>query len=106
MSVAVTLDELPARVAERRGGAFLVTMSNDGQAQVLSVRPQWDGDRVRATTGATARANVTVHAGVTLLWPGDPDDPYALLVDGEGIATDDGVVVEPRAAVLHRRANG
>jgi hypothetical protein len=104
MSISVALDELAARIAERRGGAFLVTVGASGTAHVASVRPDWQGDRLMVPSGRTSRANVAVHPAVTLLWPGDADDEYALLVDGQADATQDGLTIRPVSAVLHRRA--
>jgi hypothetical protein len=104
MSISVGLDELAGRIAERRGGAFLVTVGADGSAHVASVRPEWQGDNLTITSGRTSRANVAVHPTVTLLWPGEADDEYALLVDGHADATPDGLTVQPASAVLHRRA--
>ncbi len=104
MSISVGLDELAARIAERRGGAFLVTVGADESAHVASVRPEWQGDTLTVPTGRTSRANVGVHPTVTLLWPGEPDDEYALLMDGRANATADGLTVQPARAVLHRRS--
>jgi hypothetical protein len=104
VSISVGLDELAARTAERRGGAFLVTVGAGGSAHVASVRPEWQGESLTVTTGRTSRANVGVHPTVTLLWPGEADDEYALLVDGHADATQDGLTVHPASAVLHRRA--
>jgi hypothetical protein len=104
MSISVGLDELAARIAERRGGAFLVTVGAGGTAHVASVRPEWQGECLVVPSGRTSRANVDVHPAVTLLWPGDADDEYALLVDGPADATPDGLTVRPASAVLHRRA--
>jgi hypothetical protein len=104
MSISVGLDELAARIAERRGGAFLVTVGADGSAHVASVRPEWQGESLAIPSGRTSRANVSVHPTVTLLWPGEADDEYALLVDGRADATPDGLAVHPASAVLHRRA--
>jgi hypothetical protein len=103
MSVSVGLDELAGRIAERRGGAFLVTVGADGTAHVASVRPEWQGESLVVPSGRTSRTNVAAHPTVTLLWPGEADDEYALLVDGNAGATQDGLTVQPVAAVLHRR---
>ena len=104
MSISVGLDELAARIAERRGGAFLVTVGADGSAHVASVRPEWQGETLTIPSGRTSRANVAVHPAGTLLWSGEADDEYALLVDGRADATPDGLAVHPTSAVLHRRA--
>jgi hypothetical protein len=104
MSIAVGMEELAARIAERRGGAYLVTVGRDGSAHVTSVRPEWQGELLAIASGRTSRANVATHPAITLLWPGDADDEYALLVDGHADATQDGLTVQPVKAVLHRRA--
>ena len=104
MSISVGLDELAARIAERRGSAYIVTVGDNGSAHVASVRPEWQGDLLTIASGRTSRANVAVHPAITLLWPGDADDEYALLVDGLADATPDGLTVHPASAVLHRRA--
>jgi hypothetical protein len=104
MSISVGIDELAARIAERAGGAFLVTVSAGGSAHVVSARPEWHGDELLVASGRTSRANVAAHPDVVLLWPGEADNEYALLVDGRADATQDGLTVHPVSAVLHRRA--
>ena len=103
MSITVGLEELAARIAERRGSAYLVTVGDNGSAHVASVRPEWQGELLALVSGRTSRANVAAHPAITLLWPGDADDEYALLVDGHADATPDGLTVQPTSAVLHRR---
>ena len=66
------------------------------------------GDALAFDAGRTSRANLAARPAATLLWPSRSFDngEYSLIVDGDGVVTDDGdvVVVHPAAAVLHRIA--
>jgi hypothetical protein len=108
MSLAVSLQELHDRVEACGPQAFLVTVSEAGDAHVVSVVVRQDGDVLAFDAGRTSRANLAARPTATLLWPARAFDngDYSLIVDGDGDVNDDGeaVVVRPTAAVLHRIA--
>jgi hypothetical protein len=105
MSVAVSLEQLHARVAEFGERAYLTTVGSDGRSHVVSVRATVDGDRVLVRAGRTSAANVAVNPAVTLLWAAPADGPYCLIVDGGAtvLEGEDGETeICPTRAVLHR----
>jgi hypothetical protein len=108
MSLAVSLQELRERVDACGPQAFLVTVSEAGDAHVVSVVVRRDGDALAFDAGRTSRSNLAARPTATLLWPSRSfdDGEYSLIVDGDGTVTGDGdtVVVHPTAAVLHRIA--
>jgi hypothetical protein len=107
VSVAVSLQELHERIEACGPRAFLVTVSEGGDAHVVSVVVRRDGDALAFDAGRTSRANLASRPMATLLWPSRSfdDGEYSLIVDGDGVAADgEGVVVYPTAAVLHRIA--
>jgi hypothetical protein len=108
VSVAVSLQDLHERIAACGPQAFLVTVSEAGDAHVVSVVVRRDGDTLAFDAGRTSRANLAARPTATLLWPSRPfdDGEYSLIVDGDGVVTGDGdeVTVRPTAAVLHRIA--
>jgi hypothetical protein len=108
VSVAVSLQDLYERIAACGPQAFLVTVSEAGDAHVVSVVVRRDGDTLAFDAGRTSRANLAARPTATLLWPSRPfdDGEYSLIVDGDGVVTGDGdeVTVRPTAAVLHRIA--
>lgn len=106
MSVAVELGELAAKIGEF-DFAYLVTVSEEGRAHVLSVWPDvTEEGLVVDGVGRHSQANAAAQPTVTLVWP--PADPggFSLLVDG--VATVDGstITVVPGKAILHRPAPG
>jgi hypothetical protein len=108
VSVAVSLQELHERIEACGPRAFLVTVSERGDAHAVSVVVRRDGDALAFDAGRTSRANLAGHPTATLLWPSRSfdDGEYSLIVDGDGVVAADGegVVVYPTAAVLHRIA--
>jgi hypothetical protein len=114
MSVTVALEELHERIEACGPQAFLVTVSEAGEAHVVSVVVRRAGDAVAFDAGRTSRANLRARPTATLLWPpapiadaGNADDDYSLIVDGRAAPSDDEgdtVVVQPTAAVFHRIA--
>ena len=108
MSVAVSLHELHERIEACGPQAFLVTVSEVGDAHVVSVVVRRDGGALTFDAGRTSRANLAARPTATLLWPSRSFDngEYSLIVDGDAVVADDGdvVVVHPAAAVLHRIA--
>lgn len=105
MSIAVDLEDLPARVTEYGVLAFLVSVDDEGHAHVVSTQVTCDPGRLLVGAGRRTRANLAARPAVTLLWPPGPDGRYSLIVDGTGHAGPDGddgpVAVAPRSAVLH-----
>jgi hypothetical protein len=108
VSIAVSLQELHERIEASGPRAFLVTVSEDGEAHVVSVVVRRDGDALAFDAGRTSRANLQARPTATLLWPSRADDngEHSLIVDGHGDTGDDAdaVIVHPTAAVLHRIA--
>jgi hypothetical protein len=112
MSVTVALEELHQRIEACGPQAFLVTVSEQGEAHVVSVLVRRDGEAVAFDAGRTSRANLQARPMATLLWPpgpvagaGGPDDEYSLIVDGRSDPAADGgdtVVLQPTTAVFHR----
>ncbi len=106
MSVAVELGELGAKIGEF-DFAYLVTVSEEGRAHVLSVWPDvTDEGLVVDGVGRHSQANATAQPTVTLVWP--PADPagYSLLVDGVATVEGSTIRVVPGKAILHRPAPG
>jgi len=107
MSVPVELPALRSRIGEYGAVAYVVTVSEQGTAHVVSAEVRVDGERLLVPTGRTTRRNLEANASLTLLWPPGPDPAYSMLVDAVVVAlSDDPAVaaVEPRSAVLHRVA--
>ena len=82
MSVKVELGELAATLADF-DVAYLVTVSDEGRAHVLSVfaDPTADGLVVEGV-GRHTQANAAAHPDVTLVFPPRDAGGYTLLVDG------------------------
>jgi hypothetical protein len=108
MSVAVALEVLEERIAEFGPHPYLITVSAEGRAHVVSVSARFENDMVVTSAGRSSRANAEAQPAVTLLWPAAGDGDYSLIVDGESSAAPDGmeeVMVRPTRAVLHRVAS-
>ncbi|MBM4267900.1 MAG: pyridoxamine 5'-phosphate oxidase family protein [Deltaproteobacteria bacterium] len=108
MSVAVPLDGLRAAIAERGGGAYLLTVSDDGRPHTVHVPVRWDGDALAASAGKTSARNAMTRSAVALIFPVRDGGDYSLIVDGTAAASDvaEGRVlrITPTKAVLHRAA--
>jgi hypothetical protein len=108
VSIAVSLQDMHDRIEVCGPQAFLVTVSEAGDAHVVSVVVRRDGDALAFDAGRTSRANLAARPTATLLWPSRSFDngEYSLIVDVDGVVAADGdeVVVHPTAAVLHRIA--
>ena len=107
MSVAVDLGALADRLAEFGDRAYLLTVTDDSQAHVVSVQVALSGDHLATTVGRRTGANLAQRPTATLLWPPrGPDGAYSLIVDGTALdASGEGPVsLVPTAAVLHRVA--
>jgi len=108
VSIEVSLQELHEQIEACGPQAFLVTVSDVGDAHLVSVVVRRDGEALAFDAGRTSRANLAARATATLLWPSRSFDngEYSLIVDGQGETADgdDVVTVHPTAAVLHRIA--
>jgi hypothetical protein len=104
MSVKVDLGELATRLADFDVG-YLVTVSDDGRAHVLSVWAEpTDVGLVVAGVGRHTQANVAANPAVTLAFPPLERGGYSLLVDGTATVDDTTVTIVPASAILHRPA--
>jgi hypothetical protein len=105
MSVSVDLDALRERIADHGTTAFLVTVSENGTAHVVSVSLRFEGNGLAVGVGRRSRANVEQNQEVTLLWPPGPDPAYSMIVDATALPGDeDEITLHPHSAVLHRVA--
>lgn len=106
MSVKVELGELAGKLAGY-DVAYLVTVSDDARAHVLSVWPDaTDAGIVVDGVGRHTQANAAAHPDVTLVFPPTEAGGYTLLVDGTAAVDDTTVTVSPTKAILHRPAAG
>lgn len=109
MSIEVPTDDLLAQV-EEWGWCYLATVSDDGRAHLLALRPLVVDGALRLDVGTgRARRNVAARSDVALVFPPRVDATehlgYSLVVDGRGEAVDDATIdVRPTSAVLHRPA--
>ena len=106
MSVKVELGELAAKLADY-DVAYLVTVSDDARAHVLSVWPEaTDAGIVVDGVGRHTQHNASAHPDVTLVFPPTDRGGYTLLVDGAATVDGSTVTVAPVTAILHRPAAG
>ena len=106
MSVKVEKDDLAARIGEF-AYAYLVTVSEEGRAHVLSVWPDVVGDAVVVDgVGRHTQANVVTNPVVTLAFPPSDASGFSLLVDGTATVDGSTVTIAPTKAILHRPAPG
>ncbi|MHB1487891.1 MAG: hypothetical protein ACYCZM_10110, partial [Acidimicrobiales bacterium] len=72
----------------------------------VAVTLKWDGDNLRAGTGASTARYAGQRPEVCLLWPPFEAEGYSLIVDGSARTSAEGdrafVTVAPSKAVLHR----
>jgi hypothetical protein len=102
VSIAVALEDLPAKVAEYPW-CYLVTTGEE-RPHVLAVKPSVVDGGLRCETGHSSRANVVQHPLVVLIFPPVDSDGFSMIVDGAGEVNGDGVMITPTWAVLHRPA--
>ena len=102
MSIAVPLEELPAKIGEHPF-CYLVT-SGEERPHLLAVTPTVVEAGLRCETGHSSRANVVRNPLVVLVFPPAEAGGFSMIVDGEAEVNGDGVVVAPTWAVLHRPA--
>ena len=104
MSIPVPLDDL-ARTLQRYPLVYLLTVSDGERVHAVAASAVVETDRLRVgPLGRHTRANAAERPAVTLLWPPVEADGYSLIVDGEAEISDDGLLVSPSRAVLHRAA--
>jgi hypothetical protein len=105
MSVPVPLAEL-AETLQHYPMAFLLTVGEGERVHAVQASPSVAGDRLRLPhLGRRTLANASERTSVTVLWPPTEPDGYSLIVDGDAELSDDGVLVSPTRAVLHRVAS-
>jgi hypothetical protein len=102
VSIAVALEDLPAKLAEYPW-CFLVT-SGEERPHAVAVRPTAVDGGLRCQTGHSSRANVVRNPSVVMLFPPSDSTGMSMIVDGEASVDGDGVAVKPTWAVLHRAA--
>jgi hypothetical protein len=104
MSIPVPLDEL-AQTMQRYPLSYLLTVSEGERVHAVAASAVVETDRLRVgPLGRHTQANAGERPAVTVLWPPVEPDGYSLIVDGEAELSDDGVLVSPTRAVLHRAA--
>lgn len=108
MSIEVTLEDLPATVAERGAGAYLIS-TGATRPRVVSVAATWTDGALVVGAGRRTAGNVAERPEVTLFWPADPAHPdHSLLVDGTASVDEAGdvITVVASSAILHRSRFG
>jgi hypothetical protein len=87
MSLQVELEQL-LEVAGRFGTVpMLLTVDDDGRARASAVSVSWDGVHAMVRAGRRSMHNAGARSLVSLLWPAPAGERFALLVDGEVVAT-------------------
>lgn len=104
MSIPVDVQGLRTAIAERGGGAYLLTVSDDGSPHAVHVAVRWEGDTLAADVGRRTAANASIRPSVSLLFPLRTTDDYSLIVDGTAAVHERLVRVTPAKAILHRPA--
>ncbi len=105
MSIPVRLEDL-AEVVEGYGSALLVTIGQPLRIKVHTVDPLLrDGALAIPLRGRGSAMNLAVNAQAVVVWMPLEHHGYTLIVDGSGVPTDDGVMVFPESAMLHRPAH-
>lgn len=106
MSIPVNLERLRAEVERFGMAAYLLTVTDNARPHAVSVTLEWDGENLRAGTGASTAAYAGRRPEVCLLWPPLEAEGYSLIVDGTADTSAEGdrafVTVAPSKAVLHR----
>jgi hypothetical protein len=102
MSVQVDLAALAETMAGY-GQAYLLTVSGDQRPHAVAVRPEVQGEALSVDRlGRRTLANLAERPEVTLLFPPREEGGYSLIVDGRATVGQEGAVVVPAHAVLHR----
>lgn len=103
MSIPVQISELEATLADF-GAGYLLTADAEGRVKVVSIVPTWTDGRVTCAPSRGSARNLAVNPHATLVFPPLSAGGMSLLVDGSGVADDEGIAVTPTSAVLHRPA--
>ena len=103
MSIAVTLEELPSRIAERPW-AYLLTVGDEGRAHMVATVPQRRGDNLIVEAGKRTQANAIRQPLLALVYPPIEEHGFSLIVDVVAAVEDGVIVLTPTNAVLHRPA--
>lgn len=104
MSIPVDLADL-ARALEDVGDGYLLTTGSRGVKAITVTASVVDGVvRVPGPSRGTS-ANLEADPSATLLFPPREPRGHTLLVDGTAEPVEDGFVLTPTSAVLHRPAD-
>lgn len=104
MSHDVSLQQLAGTMA-RYGSAYLLTVTDEGRAHAVAVKPTVVGGALLiGELGRRSRANAVARPALSLVWPPTEPGDYSLIVDGDASPSRNGVTVLPTRAVLHRPA--
>ena len=104
MSIAVKPEDLEDALRSSPTG-YLVTVGDDTRPHVVAVSPALRHGVLHVEgTGRRTRANAAARANVTLVHPPMTPGGHSLIIDGSAEVTDDGLLVSPTSAVLHRPA--
>lgn len=102
MGTKVDLDRL-ATALEDYSFAYLMTTGDNGRPHAVAVRTELSGTRLHVGGfGWRSRANALEQPIVALVYPPLVVGGYSLIIDGQATVRDDGLVVTPTVAVLHR----
>jgi hypothetical protein len=102
VSIAVGLEELPAKIDEFPTDAYLLTVGDDGRAHSVAVVARWVGDELVVPAGKTTARNATARSSVALLWPPAERGGFSLIVDADASVDGNEITLRPTKAVLHR----
>ncbi|WP_290651473.1 hypothetical protein [Aquisalimonas sp.] len=102
MGTKVDLDRL-AKTLKAYTYAYLITSDDHGRPHAVAVRTELIGQDLQVSGfGWRSRANASERPIVALVYPPATVGGYSLIVDGNASVRDDGLVVTPTVAVLHR----
>ncbi len=106
MSVVVSLADLRAATEGQIGWCYLLTVSDEGQARVLAIAPEWNEDStvLRAEVGGSTAKNAAARPVVSMVWPPLMANGYTLIADGNVVVDGRTIRFSPIGAVLHRPA--
>lgn len=104
MSIPVEIAQL-AEALTGRGPGYLLTASAEGRVKAVTVEPSYADGVLRCPPSRGSARNLAERPAATLLFPPTEPRGHTLLVDGTGVADDDGITITPEAAVLHRPAD-
>ncbi len=105
MSIAVTIDDLPAAIHGQIGWCYLLTVTDDSTPRVIAIAPHWSpGGTLTADVGRGTAANLRARPNVTLVYPPVTAEGMSLIVDGVAEVDDVTMSFAPSTAVMHRPA--